>query len=76
MAPDQSAVRGVEDIRDLDTARVEKERRMIPFEVTSATMDGANSIRAWRQHRSLSRGDRAQAAGIGTPQLAEIEDGT
>jgi ribosome-binding protein aMBF1 (putative translation factor) len=66
----------LEDIRDLDAALAKPDRRMIPFEVTSAILDGASPIRAWREHRGLSRTDLAQAAGIGGMKLAEIEDGT
>lgn len=66
----------LEDIRDLDAALAKPDRRMIPFEVTSAILDGASPIRAWREHRGLSRNDLTQAAGIGATELAELEDGT
>ena len=66
----------LEDIRDLDAALAKPDRRMIPFEVTSAILDGASPIRAWREHRGQSQSDLAQAAGIGATQLAAIEDGT
>ncbi|MDF2975041.1 MAG: family transcriptional regulator [Microvirga sp.] len=64
-----------EDIRDFDAALAKPDRRMIPFEVTSAILDGASPIRAWREHRGLSQSDLAQAAGMSVPQLAEVEDG-
>jgi hypothetical protein len=66
----------LEDIRDLDAALAKPDRRMIPFEVTSAILDGASPIRAWREHRGLSRSDLAQAAGIGAAELAQLEDST
>ena len=66
----------LEDIRDLDAALAKPDRRMIPFEVTPAILDGASPIRAWREHRGRSQSDLAQAAGIGANQLAAIEDGT
>jgi ribosome-binding protein aMBF1 (putative translation factor) len=66
----------LEDIRDFDAALAKPDRRMIPFEVTSAILDRASPIHAWREHRGLSRADLARAAGIGAIQLAEIEDGT
>ena len=66
----------LEDIRDFDAALVKQERRMIPFEVTSAILDGTSPVRAWREHRGLSRSDLARAAGMDTPRLEEIEDGT
>ena len=55
----------LEDIRDFDAARAKPARRMIPFEVTSAILDGASPIRAWRENRGLSQSDLAQAAGMG-----------
>lgn len=66
----------LEDIRDLDTALAKPDRRMLPFEVTSAILDGASPIRAWREHRGLSQSALAQAAGIGATELAKLEDGT
>ena len=65
----------LEDIRALDATLAKPDRRMIPFEVTSAILDGASPIRAWREHRGLSPTDLAQAAGISATQLAAIEDG-
>jgi ribosome-binding protein aMBF1 (putative translation factor) len=64
----------LEDIRDLDAALAKP--RMIPFEVTSAILDGASPIRAWREHRGLSQTELARAAGIAETQLTEIEAGT
>jgi DNA-binding Xre family transcriptional regulator len=65
----------LEDIRELDAAVAKPDRRMIPFEVTSAILDGASPTRAWREHRGLSASDLAQAAGISPIQLSEIEGG-
>lgn len=72
----EALLEDLEDIRDLDAALAKPDRRMIPFEVTSATLDGASPVRAWREHRALSQSDLAQAAGIGEVQLSEIEAGT
>ncbi len=66
----------LKDIRDFDAALAKPDRRMIPFEVTSAILDGASPIRAWREHRGLSQSDLAQAARVGATRLAEIEAGT
>jgi ribosome-binding protein aMBF1 (putative translation factor) len=66
----------LEDIRDFDAALAKPDRRMIPFDVTSAILDGASSIRAWREHRGLSQSDLAQAAAMSVAQLAEVEDRT
>ncbi len=65
----------LEDIRDLDTVLAKPDRRMIPFEGTSAILDGASPIRAWREHRGLSQADLAQAARIAETHLVEIEAG-
>jgi ribosome-binding protein aMBF1 (putative translation factor) len=65
----------LEDIRDPDAAQAKPDRRMIPFEVTSAILDGASPIRAWREHRGLSQTSLAQAARIAETQLMEIEAG-
>jgi ribosome-binding protein aMBF1 (putative translation factor) len=64
----------LDDIRDLDAALAKPDRRMIPFEVTSAILDGASPIRAWREHRGLSRTDLARAAGMSAAQLSAIEE--
>jgi transcriptional regulator with XRE-family HTH domain len=48
---------------------------MIPFEVTSAILDGASPIRAWREHRGLSHGALADAAGLEPSHLAQLESG-
>jgi DNA-binding transcriptional regulator YiaG len=65
----------LEDIRALDAALARPDRRMIPFEVTSAILDGARPIRAWREHRGLSRGALAARTGIGSSRLAQLESG-
>ncbi len=65
----------LEDIRDLDAALARPDRRMIPFEVTSAILDGVNPIRAWREHRGLTQRALAEAAGIAAPYLSQLEAG-
>ena len=65
----------LEDIRALDAALVRPERRMIPFEVTSAVLDGVSPIRAWREHRSLSLDALADAAAVDVSRLTEVERG-
>ena len=42
----EALLEDLEDIRDLDAALAKPDRRMIPFEVTSATLDGASPVRA------------------------------
>jgi ribosome-binding protein aMBF1 (putative translation factor) len=65
----------LEDIRALDAALARPERRMIPFEVTSAILDGASPIRAWREHRCLSLQALADSAGVNASRLMELEGG-
>lgn len=65
-----------EDIRALDAALAKPARRMIPFEVTSAILDGVSPIRAWREHRSLGVDALADSAGVNASRLMELEAGT
>jgi DNA-binding Xre family transcriptional regulator len=65
----------LEDIRALDAALAKPKRRMIPFEVTSAVLDGVSPIRAWREHRRLSLQALAEAAAVALSRLTELESG-
>jgi len=65
----------LEDVRALDAALARPDRRMIPFEVTSAILDGASPIRAWREHRGMGQGALAKAAGIEPARLTKLEAG-
>jgi len=66
----------LEDIRALDAALARPDRRMIPFEVTSAILDGASPIHAWREHRGMGLGGLAEATGIASARLTKLEAGT
>jgi len=66
----------LEDIRALDAALAKPARRMIPFAVTSAILDGGSPIRAWREHRSLSLEALADAVAVDPSRLMELEGGT
>jgi ribosome-binding protein aMBF1 (putative translation factor) len=66
----------LEDIRALDAALARPDRRMIPFEVTSAILDGASPIRAWRERRGMDLGALAKAAGIESARLTKLDAGT
>jgi predicted transcriptional regulator len=65
----------LEDIRALDAVTAKPARRMIPFEITSAILDGASPIRAWREHRNLSLQALADAARVNASRLTELEGG-
>jgi ribosome-binding protein aMBF1 (putative translation factor) len=71
----EAMIEELEDIRALDAVMSRPERRMIPFEVTSAILDGASPIRAWREHRSLSVDALADSAGVKASRLMELEGG-
>jgi Helix-turn-helix domain len=66
----------LEDIRALDAVLAKPSRHMIPFEVTSAILDGAGPIRAWREHRGLSLDALAASAAIEPSRLTKLEAGT
>jgi DNA-binding Xre family transcriptional regulator len=65
----------LEDIRALDAALAKPDRRMIPFEVTSAILDGTSPIHAWREHRGMDLEALAKAAGIESVRLTKLEAG-
>jgi DNA-binding XRE family transcriptional regulator len=67
----------LQDVRDYDEAKlaVEQGEELIPAEVTYAILDGANPVRVWREHRRLTQQQLADAAGISTPYLSQIESG-
>ena len=67
----------LQDIRDYDLAKeaIERGEELIPSEVTYAILDGENPIRVWRRYRGLSQRQLAEAAGISTPYLSQIESG-
>jgi predicted transcriptional regulator len=71
----EAMIEELEDIRALDAAMAKPEWRMIPFDVTSAILDGVSPIRAWREHRSLSLQALADAAAVDVSQLTELEGG-
>lgn len=68
----------LKDIRDYDAIKVAIERgeeELIPGEVVYAILDGENPIKVWREYRKLSQQELAEAAGIRTPYLSQIETG-
>jgi len=68
----------LQDVRDYDRikAAIESgEEELIPSEVVYAILDGANPIKAWRQHRSLTQQALASAAEISVPYLSQLESG-
>ena len=65
------------DIHDYDEAirRIAAGEELIPAEVVYALLDGANSIRVWREHRGVSQAQLASMAGISASYLSQLESG-
>jgi len=65
-----------QDIQDYDSAKValnHGEDELIPSDVVYAILDGANSIKTWREYRMLSQHELAEKAGISVPYLSQLE---
>lgn len=68
----------LEDIRDFDTISAAIERgdeELIPADVVNAILDGQNPIKVWREYRSLTQQQLADAVQISKPYLSQIETG-
>jgi DNA-binding XRE family transcriptional regulator len=68
----------LQDIRDYDSAKAALERgeeELIPSEVVYALLDGQKPIKVWREYRSLTQRQLAEAAGISIPYLSQLETG-
>ncbi|MBM3950889.1 MAG: helix-turn-helix transcriptional regulator [Rhodospirillales bacterium] len=65
---------GVSDEALYDAAMARK-AEAFPAEVVNAILDGANPIKAFREHRGMTQATLAKAAGIGTVYLSQIETG-
>ena len=67
----------LQDIRDYDSVKAAIERgeeELIPSEVTFAILDGDNPIKVWREYRGITQQQLAEAVGISTPYLSQIEN--
>jgi DNA-binding XRE family transcriptional regulator len=51
------------------------EEELVPSHVVDRLLGGENPVRVWREHRGLSMGALAEAAGIAQPYLSQIETG-
>jgi DNA-binding XRE family transcriptional regulator len=76
----QRLVRDAEMLRDVrayDDAKksIEQGEELIPSAVTYAILDSKNPIQVWREHRGLTQQQLADAAGISTPYLSQLESG-
>jgi DNA-binding XRE family transcriptional regulator len=69
-------INDLQDIQDYDAARAAVERgeeELIPSEVVYAIADGESPIKVWREYRNLTQQQLAEAVGISTPYLSQIE---
>ncbi len=70
----------LDDLDDLDDIRAfdkykANPQEMLPAEMVYRMLDGENSVKVWREHRGLTQQALADAAGISTPYLSQIEAG-
>jgi DNA-binding XRE family transcriptional regulator len=66
------------DIREYDVAMaaIAAGEPLTPGEVLFAILDGTTPIRAWREYRGMSQKALAEAAGITSSYLSQLESGT
>jgi len=65
-----------QDIQEYDNAKAALDRgedELIPSDVVYAILDGANSIKTWREYRMLSQHELAEKARISVPYLSQLE---
>jgi ribosome-binding protein aMBF1 (putative translation factor) len=67
----------LQDVRAYDEAKnaLAAGEELVPSEVTYAILDGANPVRVWREYRGISRKRLAEASGLSTAYLSQIESG-
>jgi DNA-binding XRE family transcriptional regulator len=67
----------LQDVQAYDEAKkaVAAGEELVPSEVTYAILDGANPLRVWREHRGMSRKRLAEASGLSTSYLSQVESG-
>ena len=74
----QEALEEADDIKDIEDnlkAIQEGKEITVPGEVTFAILDGANPVRAWREHKQIKMNELAKKVGISSAYLSQIENG-
>ncbi|HMN75190.1 MAG TPA: helix-turn-helix transcriptional regulator [Burkholderiaceae bacterium] len=71
----REAAEDAEDIADLERFDREDDGIRFPAAVAHAMADGARPVRAWREHKGLTLGALAEAAGLSKPFVSQIEGG-
>lgn len=69
------AVEDLGDVAAYDHAMANDDGVRYPAEVAHAIAEGTHPVRAWREHRGLTQAVLADAAGVSTPFLSQIESG-
>jgi DNA-binding XRE family transcriptional regulator len=68
----------IEDAEDADAyseALTRDDAARYPHAVTTALLDGAHPVRAWREHRGITQEKLAAASRASKPSASQIEDG-
>ena len=68
----------LQDIEDFDKVKMavaSGEEELVPSSVIFAILDGENPIKVWREYRGLTQQQVAEAVGISSPYLSQIETG-
>ena len=71
----RAAAEDAEDIADLERFDRKDDGVRFPAPVACAIADGANPLRAWREHRGLTLQALADSASVSKPYVSQIEGG-
>lgn len=74
----RKAAQAVTDVSAYDAAKRRLktgEDELVPAEIANRLLDGEHPLRVWRNHRGLTLAELADAAGISSPYLSQIENG-
>lgn len=66
----------LQDVQDYDgvkAALARGDEELIPAEVVNAILDGANTIKTWREFRGIPQSDLAKRVNISIPYLSQLE---
>jgi DNA-binding XRE family transcriptional regulator len=72
LSADAEAGHAIDDFRRKLAAG---EEELVPADIAKRLIGGENPVRVWRQHREMSSGDLAQAAGLSQAFVSQIETG-
>lgn len=65
----------IQDINHIKKALENGEEELIPAGVVNALLDHENPIKVWREFRSMTQQQLAEAIGISTPYISQLESG-